>query len=111
SPAPNSPAEQALVADFVRAYQAGDVDALVSLLTADVRLSMPPIPLEYHGLDAVTRFYSTVFRDRNYVLVPTRANGQPAFGAYLLTGANAIRHAAGLLVLDLAGEQICGLTR
>ena len=50
-PVPGSPAEQALVAKFVRAYQSGDVDALVALLTADVAVSMPPIPLEYHGRD------------------------------------------------------------
>ncbi len=111
APEPNSPAEQALVAKFVRAYQSGDIDALVGLLTADVRLSMPPIPLEYHGRDAVARFYTYVFRDRRYALVPTRANGQPAFGAYLRTGATTIRHAAGLLVLDLTGERICALTR
>ena len=43
-PAPDSPAEQALVAKFVRAYESGDVDALVALLTADVAVSMPPIP-------------------------------------------------------------------
>jgi hypothetical protein len=38
-PAPDSPAEQALVADFVRAYESGDVDSLVALLTADVCVS------------------------------------------------------------------------
>ncbi|BBX07378.1 sigma-70 family RNA polymerase sigma factor [Mycolicibacterium aichiense] len=111
SPEPNSSSEQALVADFVRAYQAGDVAALVRLLTADVRVSMPPIPLEYHGLDAVAGFYAQVFRRRRYTLVATRANGQPAFGAYLTTGADPVRHAAGLLVLDLSGQRICGLTR
>jgi RNA polymerase sigma-70 factor (ECF subfamily) len=111
SPVPNSPGEQALVAKFVRAYQSGDVDALVSLLTADVRLSMPPIPLEYHGVEAVAGFYFNVFRDRTYALVPTRANGQPAFGAYLGNAVDAVRHAAGLLVLDLAGERICAVTR
>ena len=42
-PAPDSPAEQALVAKFVRAYESGDVDALVTLLTADVAVSMPPV--------------------------------------------------------------------
>jgi len=45
-PALDSPAEQALAAKFVGAYESGDLDALVALLTADVRLSMPPIPLE-----------------------------------------------------------------
>src|SRR5262249_55044597 len=44
-PAPESPAEQALVAKFVRAWEAGDVDRLVALLTDDVSVSMPPIPL------------------------------------------------------------------
>jgi RNA polymerase sigma-70 factor (ECF subfamily) len=43
-------------------------------------------------------------------LVPTRANGQPAFGAYLRVPAG-IRPAAGVYVLTLAGERICGLTR
>jgi RNA polymerase sigma-70 factor (ECF subfamily) len=110
-PEPNSSSERALVGDFVRAYQTGDVEALVRLLTSDVRLSMPPIPLEYHGLDAVAGFYAKVFGKRRYTLVATRANGQPAFGAYLSTGVDPIRHAAGLLVLDLAGQRICGLTR
>lgn len=108
---PNSPAERALVAKFVHAYQSGDVDGLIDLLTADVRVSMPPIPLEYHGRDAVRRFYASIFRSRRYALVPTRANGQPAFGAYLHTDSGAIRRAAGLLVLSIAGNRICGLTR
>lgn len=110
-PQPNSSSEQALVADFVRAYQTGDVEALVRLLTTDVRISMPPIPLEYHGRDAVAGFYAKVFGKRRYTLVATRANGQPAFGAYLATGVDPVWHAAGLLVLDLAGPRICGLTR
>ena len=112
-PAPDSPAEQELVAKFVRAYQSGDVDALVALLTADVCVSMPPIPLEYHGLDAAARFTASVFREgrRTYDLVPTRANGQLAFGAYLRAPAGGIRHGTGLLVLTLTGEQISAITR
>ena len=44
---------------------------------------MPPIPLEWQGRDVVARFYASVFgQGRMYDLVPTRANGQPAFGAY-----------------------------
>ncbi|MDT7720737.1 MAG: hypothetical protein QOE94_1748, partial [Mycobacterium sp.] len=111
-PAADSPAEQALVAKFVRAYQSGDVEALVALLTADVRLSMPPIPLEYQGRDIVARFYANMFEaGRAYDLVPTRANGQPAFGAYLRVGDDGVRHGAGLLVLTSGGDRICALTR
>jgi RNA polymerase sigma-70 factor (ECF subfamily) len=111
-PAPDSPAEQALVAKFVRAYEAGDVDGLVALLTDDVYLSMPPIPFEYEGREVASRFYASIFRSgRRFDLVPTRANGQPAFGAYLRAPSGGIRHGTGLLVLTLTGDRICAITR
>jgi RNA polymerase sigma-70 factor (ECF subfamily) len=110
-PAPESPAEQALVAKFVRAYEAADIDALVGLLTEDVCVSMPPIPLEYQGREAVAGFYASIMRQgRIYDLVPTRANGQPAFGTYL-RATSGIRHGAGLVVITLTGDHICALTR
>jgi RNA polymerase sigma-70 factor (ECF subfamily) len=111
APAPDSPAEQATVAEFVRAYEAGDLDGLVALLTDDVFLSMPPLPLEYEGIDIVTRFYGRMIGSgREFDLVPTRANGQPAFGAYL-RAPTGIRHGTGLLVLTLAGDRISSITR
>jgi RNA polymerase sigma-70 factor (ECF subfamily) len=109
--AARSPGEQALVAEFVRAYESGDLEALLGLLTDDVFVSMPPIPLEYRGRDAVARFYAGIIRPgRRIELVPTRANGQPAFGTYL-RAATGIRHATGLLVLTLDGGQISAYTR
>jgi RNA polymerase sigma-70 factor (ECF subfamily) len=111
APAPDSTAEQALVAAFVRAYESGDLDALVALLTEDVHLSMPPIPLEYQGRDVVARLFASIFGSgRRVDLVPTRANGQPAFGAYL-RASTGIRHGAGLFVLTLTGDRICAFTR
>jgi RNA polymerase sigma-70 factor (ECF subfamily) len=112
SPTLASPAEQALVARFTRAYEAGDIDALVALLTDDVRVSMPPMPLEYLGRDAVAGFYAKLMSaNREYHLVPTRANGQPAFGTYLRAPTDGIRHGTGLLVLTLAGDRISAVTR
>jgi RNA polymerase sigma-70 factor (TIGR02960 family) len=111
-PAPASPAEQALLAHFVRAFESGDVDALVELLTADVNLSMPPVPLEYQGRDVVARFYATMFgRGRLYRLVATRANGQPAFATYLRAPTGGVCYGAGLLVLTLAGDRVSAMTR
>jgi RNA polymerase sigma-70 factor (TIGR02960 family) len=111
-PAPDSPAERALVGKFVRAYESGDVDALVALLTADVGVSMPPVPLEYHGRDVVARFYASIFRPgREFDLVPTRANGQPAYGVYSRAPTGGIRHGSGILVLTLTGDRICAMTR
>ena len=111
APAPDSPAEQATVSEFVRAYESGDLDALVALLTDDVFLSMPPFPLEYEGIDVATRFYASMIGSgRRFDLVPTRANGQPAFGAYL-RAPSGIRYGTGLLVLTLAGDRISSVTR
>jgi RNA polymerase sigma-70 factor (ECF subfamily) len=111
APSPNSLAEQDVAAELARAYQSGDVDTLIVLLTDDARLSMPPIPLEYHGREAVARFFASVaFRHgRTYDLVPTRANGQPAFGVYLRPSVG-VRHATGLDVPTLSGERICAIT-
>jgi RNA polymerase sigma-70 factor (ECF subfamily) len=110
-PIAESPAEEALVAKFVRAYESADLDALVALLTDDVFMSMPPMPLEYEGRDAVARFCALLFgAGRKYDVVPTRANGQPAFGLYVQSHGG-IRHGTGLVVLTLAGNRICAMTR
>jgi DNA-directed RNA polymerase specialized sigma24 family protein len=106
-----SPAEEAVATRFARAYQAADLDALVALLTDDVLVSMPPLPLEYRGRDAARRFFGPIFRaGRRLDLLPTRANGQPAFGAYLRT-ASGPHPAVGLFVIAIRGEEICAMTR
>jgi sigma-70-like protein/SnoaL-like protein len=110
-PASHSPVEDAIVAKFVRAWESADLDALVELLTDDVFISMPPMPFEYEGRDVVARLCASIFgAGRRFDLVPTRANGQPAFGAYL-RAADGIRHGTGLYVLTLAGDRICAMTR
>jgi RNA polymerase sigma-70 factor (TIGR02960 family) len=111
APAPGSRAEDAIVAKFVSAWESADLDALVALLTDDVFISMPPMPFEYQGRDAGARFCASLFRSgRRFDLVPTRANGQPAFGAYL-RAPGGIRHGVGLFVLTLTGDRICAMTR
>jgi RNA polymerase sigma-70 factor (TIGR02960 family) len=110
-PASDSPAEEAIVAKFVRAWESADLDALVALLTDDVSTSMPPMPLEYEGRDLVARFCAGIFGGgRRFDLVRTRANGQPALGAYL-RAPTGIRHGVGLYVLTLTGNRICAMIR
>lgn len=112
-PLPDSARERELVGRCAEAFERGDVDAIVALLSDDVWLTMPPLPLEYQGRAAVGHFLSTIaFRSaRRYRLVATGANNQPAFGCYLYDGHSPIGHAHGLLVLTLAGNQISALTR
>jgi RNA polymerase sigma-70 factor (TIGR02960 family) len=110
-PAAGSPAEDATVAKFVSAYESADLDTLVAMLTDDVFVSMPPMPFEYDGRDPVARFCASLFgAGRRFDLVPTRANGQPAFGAYL-RAPSGTRHGTGLIVLTLTGDRIRAMTR
>jgi RNA polymerase sigma-70 factor (TIGR02960 family) len=110
-PASGSPFEDAIMAKFVSAWESADLDALVALLTDDVFISMPPMPFEYEGRDLVARFCASIFSaGRRFDLVRTRANGQPAVGAYL-RAPNGIRHGVGLYVLTLTGDRICAMTR
>ncbi|MEV6105525.1 RNA polymerase subunit sigma-70 [Streptomyces sp. NPDC051940] len=111
APEPGSPEEEELVGAFASAYAAGDLEAVLALLTDDIFLSMPPIPLEYQGREVVARFLGRVFGSgRRVELLPTRANGQPAFGVYLHTPSG-VRHGSGLFVLTLAGDRIRAFTR
>ncbi len=110
-PPPHSAVEQKLVERFTRTFEAGDVDGLVALLADDVRLAMPPIPLEWQGRDRAGQFLAAVWQGPGRRLVATRANGQPAFGLYMRDPRATILHAIGLLVLTLAGNRICAITR
>jgi RNA polymerase sigma-70 factor (TIGR02960 family) len=112
-PPPDSTAERNLVQQLTRAYETADIDELIALLTEDVLLAMPPIPLEYQGRQAVARFLEAiVFRlGLTLRLVPVRANGQPAFGVYEQEPPTAAARASGVLVFTLTGGRVSAITR
>lgn len=110
-PVPKSPAEAAVVDRFVSAFQRFDLEELVSLLTDDARLTMPPEPDEYRGPGHIARFLVQSHRGQELKLLPARANGQPALVLYLPDPHAPIWRACGLIVLALRGERIHGLTR
>jgi RNA polymerase sigma-70 factor (ECF subfamily) len=113
APLPRSTAESELVARYAAAFEAGDVDRLVALLTDDALMTMPPQPIEVHGPAAIAEF----FLEREWWgagrarLIPTRANGQPAFGMYLRDPHAPIVRAHGIVVLTLSGDRVAHITR
>jgi RNA polymerase sigma factor (sigma-70 family) len=109
---PGTAAEHRLVARFTDALERADLDALIELLVTDVRLSMPPAMLEYRGIESAQRVLAAVsFRPgRTYRVVPTRANGQPAFGLYLADPHASVYRAYCLLVITTAGDHITAIT-
>jgi RNA polymerase sigma-70 factor (TIGR02960 family) len=109
---PDSPAERQLVARLTDALERADIEALTGLLAEDVRVSMPPAMLEYQGIDVARRFFAAVILrpGRSYRAVPTRANGQPAFGMYMADPHTGVYRAYGLHVVTIAGDRVTTVT-
>ena len=112
APLPDSPRERELVGHFATAVERGDTEGIVSLLTDDAWLTMPPEPYEYQGGEAIATFLEdrAARRGAHYRLVPTRANGQPAFGCYLPDPHASIARAYGMMVLTLAENRVSAIT-
>ena len=111
---PGSAEERELIDRLARAWESGDLGTILAALTDDVWLTMPPLPLEYQGRELATRFFeAVVFRPghHRFKMVPTRANGQPAFAFYFVDPVTEAARAAGLLVLTLAGTRVSAIAR
>jgi len=109
---PGSAAERELLDRLTVAFESDDVNSLIAMLTEDVLVNMPPVPMEFVGLELAARFLKMVpFRPGHPKRVTlTRANGQPAFVVY---GAEAdgVWRSVGLLVFRLSGDRVSAITR
>jgi RNA polymerase sigma-70 factor, ECF subfamily len=85
---------------------------MIAVLTDDAWVTMPPYPFEYQGKEAITLFMDDRARLRGTPLrvVPTRANGQRAFGCCVDDRHAPVARPFGFLVLTLDGEQISAMT-
>jgi RNA polymerase sigma-70 factor, ECF subfamily len=101
---------RATVDRFASAWERADIDALKAMLAEDARFAMPPHPTWFIGRDEIADFlrdrpFRSAWRER---VVPTRANGQLAFGHYARDDGRFVAHA--LSVLSLRGREIADLT-
>jgi RNA polymerase sigma-70 factor (TIGR02960 family) len=112
APLPNSKLERDIVGRFAETVENGDIDGMVSLLTDDAWVTMPPLPHAYQGHDQIGAFLrgSAERRGASLRLVPTRANAQPAFGCYLPAPETDVARAYALFVLTLEGDHIAAIT-
>ena len=104
--------ESALVARYVRAWEAADVDALIALLRVDARMTMPPTPSWYSGRVAIAGFLEGFFAGEvgtDTRLVPTRANRQPALAVYSRVAGDVYRPLA-VKVLTIEDGTISAIT-
>jgi len=110
---PGNPETRALLDQYVRAWENADIDALIALLKQDATFPMPPTPSWYRGRKSIRAFIASTIlagdaRGR-FRLLPTRANGQPAFGWYQRDESGVYR-AFAIHVLTFDGKLIADAT-
>jgi RNA polymerase sigma-70 factor, ECF subfamily len=112
APVPDSGHEREVAGRLADAFEAGDVDGVLAVLTDDAWLTMPPEPYEFQGREAIGAFLAdrAVRRGVPLRLVPTRANGGPAFGCYLPSPEADVARPYGMLVVTLKGDRVAAMT-
>jgi RNA polymerase sigma-70 factor, ECF subfamily len=105
------PAQQKLLGRYMKAWEGLDLENFVALLKEDAMYTMPPLPQWYFGREAIRSFFAFAFKTYvGFRLLPTAANGEPAFAAYSRKGANQPWTAHSIHVLTLAHGRISRLT-
>ena len=100
-------ADKALLTRYVEAFEAYDIDRLVTLLHEDASISMPPLALWLRGRADLRGWYlGTGIGCRGSRLVPVEANGSPAFGQYRASGPGGRHEPWSIQVLELSGGRI-----
>lgn len=108
---PLSERDMEVVDQFIRAWERGDIDDIVMLLTDDARIIMPPSIVEVRSRSTIVEFLQDQpFWGKELKVVPAAANNQPAFAYYLSDPHTGIMRALGLIVLTLSDERVATLT-
>jgi RNA polymerase sigma-70 factor (ECF subfamily) len=110
-PSQVEPDQQALLARYLDAFERYDIDSLTSLIHEDAMQSMPPFELWLRGRDEILAFWQTQGAAcEGSRLVPTVANGKPAFGQYRRSTTGAGHDPWALQVLDIVDGQLVELS-
>ena len=110
-PGPMGPEDQALLARYLDAFERYDIATLTALLHEDATQSMPPYPLWLRGRDQVLGWWVGPGAGcRGSRLIPTVANGSPAFGQYRPSGPGGSHEPWALQVLEIREGRIVEFT-
>ncbi len=86
-PAPAlSTQDKRLLEQFIDAHERGDAAAAAAMCAQDIRITMPPYPYLFDGIDAMRPLLERAFgpqREGDWRLLPTAANRLPAAASYL----------------------------
>jgi RNA polymerase sigma-70 factor (TIGR02960 family) len=113
SPEPPSPYEQDLLAKFIDAHERGDAKASLAVVREDIRVTMPPHPWFYEGIDEIRQLMERAFEGGGmgeWKLVPTMANRMPTAASYLRRPGDTVFRAFKFDVLRIEGDRIAEIT-
>lgn len=105
--------EQQLLDRFVHAHEAGDAEAAIAIAARDIRVTMPPTPMCFEGIDAIAPLLGRALgpeRDGDWKLIPTRANRMPAAVSYLRRPGDSLYRAFKLDLLWVAHGRVAQIT-
>jgi RNA polymerase sigma-70 factor (TIGR02960 family) len=105
--------EQSLLARFVDAHERCDTEAAVAIAAQDIRITMPPYPYVFEGLDSIAPLIERALgpdRDGDWRLVPTSANRMPTAASYLRRPGDSEFRAFKFDVLRIEGGAIAEIT-
>ena len=106
-----TPHVQSLLDRYVTFWEQADIPGLVGLLREDAWFTMPPLPLWFQGPTNIAAWLATTIflPGRSFRLLPTHANGSPAFALYRRQAEEEVYQLFGLLVLGVEGERIASV--
>ena len=99
-----------VVEGYTRAFEEGDIDAVVAMLAEDATWSMPPTPTWFRGVDEIVPFLEAGPIQTRWRHVTGHANGQPAVGCYAWDDGRRLYAATVIDVLTLRGDRISAIT-
>ncbi len=102
--------ERALLASFIEAHERGDAALAVSIAAQDLRITMPPAPMLFEGLDVIAPLLTNALSEGDWRLLPTVANRMPTAASYLRAPGDTIHRAFKFDVLRIAGGRIAEIT-
>jgi RNA polymerase sigma-70 factor (TIGR02960 family) len=108
-----SPAERELLEQFIGAHERYDPAAIARISAADIRVTMPPYPYFFQGLDGMAPLFERAFgpdRDGDWRLLPTEVNRMPAAGSYLRRRGDSLFRPFKLDVLRIEDRRIAEIT-
>jgi RNA polymerase sigma-70 factor (TIGR02960 family) len=102
--------ERVLLAQFIDAHERGDAALAISISAQDLRITMPPNPFLFDGIESIGPLLGQALKEGDWKLVPTLANRMPTAASYLRKPGDTIYRAFKFDVLRIRDGQIAEIT-